>query len=121
MVLQLDPVQCKEYITFGDNSKGKLLSRGTIWVNENFVLKDVFLFQICTLICFRFRNSFRTTLRCALRPACLESLTLREILFVRLSLLAVPFELIFLTPLDLLDVWWPYPLSFGSGIGDLVI
>jgi hypothetical protein len=39
----LDPVQCKEYITFGDNSKGKMLSRGTIWVNESFVLKDVVL------------------------------------------------------------------------------
>jgi hypothetical protein len=43
MVLQLDPVQCKEYITFGDDSKGKLLSCGTIWVNESFVLKDVAL------------------------------------------------------------------------------
>jgi hypothetical protein len=39
----LDPVQCKEYITFGDNSKGKVLSRGTIRVNESFVLKDVAL------------------------------------------------------------------------------
>jgi hypothetical protein len=39
----LDPVQCKEYITFGDNSKGKVLSRGTIHVNESFVLKDVTL------------------------------------------------------------------------------
>ena len=39
----LDPVQCKEYITFGDNSKGKVLSRGTIRVNKSFVLKDVAL------------------------------------------------------------------------------
>jgi len=39
----LAPVQCKEYITFGDNSKGNVLSRGTIWVNESFVLKDVAL------------------------------------------------------------------------------
>jgi hypothetical protein len=39
----LDPMQCKEYITFGDNIKGKVLSRGTIWVNESFVLKDVAL------------------------------------------------------------------------------
>ena len=38
-----DPVQCKECITFGDNSKGKVLSRGTIWVNESFVLKEVAL------------------------------------------------------------------------------
>jgi hypothetical protein len=39
----LDPVQCKEYITFRDNSKGKVLSRGTIQVNESFVLKDIAL------------------------------------------------------------------------------
>jgi hypothetical protein len=39
----LDPVQCKEYITFRDNSKGKVLSRGTIRVNESFVLKDAAL------------------------------------------------------------------------------
>ena len=60
-------------------------------------------------------------LKCALRLACLEFLILREILFVRLSLLAVSLELIFLTPLALLDVWWSDPpLSFGSGIGDWV-
>jgi hypothetical protein len=39
----LDPMQCKDYIIFGDNSKGKVLSRGTIQVNERFVLKDVAL------------------------------------------------------------------------------
>jgi hypothetical protein len=36
-------VQCKEYIIFGDNSKGKVLSHGTIRVNKSFVLKDVVL------------------------------------------------------------------------------
>jgi len=39
----LDPMQCKEYITIGDNSKGNVLSRGTIRVNESFVLNDVAL------------------------------------------------------------------------------
>jgi hypothetical protein len=39
----LDPVQCKEYIIFRDNSKGNVLSRGTIRVNESFFLKDVAL------------------------------------------------------------------------------
>ena len=39
----LDLVQCKEYITFGDNSKSKVLSYGTIRVNESFVLKEVAL------------------------------------------------------------------------------
>ena len=36
-------MQYKEYITFGDNSKGKVLSHGTIRVNESFILKDVAL------------------------------------------------------------------------------
>ena len=39
----LDPMQYKEHITFGDNSKGKVLSRGTIRVNKSFILKDVVL------------------------------------------------------------------------------
>ena len=39
----LDPVQGKEYITFRDNSKGKVLCCGTIRVNESFILKDVAL------------------------------------------------------------------------------
>lgn len=33
----------KEYNTFGDNSRGKVISRGTIQVNESIVLKDVAL------------------------------------------------------------------------------
>ena len=39
----LTPVTTQEYITFGDNSKGKVVSRGTIRVNDSFVLKDVAL------------------------------------------------------------------------------
>jgi hypothetical protein len=39
----LDLVIGKEYITFGDKSRGKVVSRGTIQVNESFVLKDVAL------------------------------------------------------------------------------
>jgi len=39
----LTPVITKEYITFGDNSKGKVLSEGVIKVSENFMLKRVAL------------------------------------------------------------------------------
>lgn len=39
----LNPMMSKEYITFGDNGKGKVLSRGSVRLNENFVLKDVAL------------------------------------------------------------------------------
>jgi hypothetical protein len=37
----LDPVIGKEYITFGDKSRGKVVSRGSVRVNESFVFKDV--------------------------------------------------------------------------------
>jgi hypothetical protein len=39
----LDPVISKEYITFRDKSRGKVVSRGTIRVNKSFVLKDIAL------------------------------------------------------------------------------
>nr|XP_034570987.1 uncharacterized protein LOC117835774 [Setaria viridis] len=39
----LTPVMIREYITFGDNSKGKVLSEGAIKVSENFMLKRVAL------------------------------------------------------------------------------
>jgi hypothetical protein len=43
MVLNLDSVTGKEYIAFGDNSKCKVISWGTIWANKNLVIKDVTL------------------------------------------------------------------------------
>jgi hypothetical protein len=39
----LDPVIGKEYITFRYKSRGKVVSRGTIRVNESLILKDVAL------------------------------------------------------------------------------
>jgi hypothetical protein len=39
----LDPVIGKEYIIFGDKSRGKVVFHGTTRVNESFVLKDVSL------------------------------------------------------------------------------
>jgi hypothetical protein len=39
----LDPMIGKEYITFGDKSRGKVVSRGTIRVNESFIVKDAAL------------------------------------------------------------------------------
>ena len=35
----LTPVMNREYITFGDNSRGKVLSDGAIKISENFMLK----------------------------------------------------------------------------------
>jgi hypothetical protein len=39
----LTPFSYKEYVTFGDDKKGKVLGTGVIKVNNNFTLKDVAL------------------------------------------------------------------------------
>lgn len=39
----LTPVSTKEYITFGDNNKGKIISEGAIKVSDNVTLKRVAL------------------------------------------------------------------------------
>jgi hypothetical protein len=39
----LTPLSHKEYVTFGDDKKGKVLGMGVITVNNNFTLKDVAL------------------------------------------------------------------------------
>jgi hypothetical protein len=41
----LDPMISKEYITFGDKSRGKVVSHGSVRVDKNFVIKDVALFS----------------------------------------------------------------------------
>jgi len=39
----LTPMKYKEYITFGVNSKGRVVSHGSVRVNESFILKNVAL------------------------------------------------------------------------------
>jgi hypothetical protein len=39
----LTPLSHKEYVTFGDDKKGKVLGMGVIKVSNNFTLKDVTL------------------------------------------------------------------------------
>jgi hypothetical protein len=39
----LTPLSHKEYVTFRDNKKGKVLSTGVIKVNDYFMLNDVAL------------------------------------------------------------------------------
>jgi hypothetical protein len=40
---RLTPLSHKEYVTFGDDKKGKMLGTGVIKVNDCFTLKDVAL------------------------------------------------------------------------------
>jgi hypothetical protein len=37
----LTPLSHKEYVTFGDDKKGKVLGTGVIKVNDSFTLNDV--------------------------------------------------------------------------------
>jgi hypothetical protein len=39
----LSPVMTKEYITFGDNGKGRVLSVGTVKVSESITLRRIAL------------------------------------------------------------------------------
>jgi hypothetical protein len=41
----LTSMQNKEYVTFGDNKKGKVKTKGIIKVNEHFISKDVALVE----------------------------------------------------------------------------
>jgi hypothetical protein len=40
MVLHPLPMQNKEYVTFGDDKKGKVKTNGIIKVNEHFISKE---------------------------------------------------------------------------------
>jgi hypothetical protein len=45
MVLQPHSLSHKEYVTFGDNKKGKVLGTSIVKVNDHFTLNDVALFD----------------------------------------------------------------------------
>ena len=59
-------MQCKEHITFGDNSKCKVLSRGTIRVKESFVLKDVALVSNLLLVSQLLQDGFEVRFKTGL-------------------------------------------------------
>jgi hypothetical protein len=46
----LTPLLYKEYVTFGDDKKGKMLGIGVIKVNDRFILNDVALVDRLMLI-----------------------------------------------------------------------
>jgi hypothetical protein len=107
----------KEYITFGDNSRCKVVSRGTIRVNGSFVLKDVALvsnlhfnlLSISELLEDDFEVCFKKGLSCILDDK--GDLVYRISPFGRLVWANFP------TLFALLDVLCQdLPLRFGSGI-----
>jgi hypothetical protein len=45
----LSPVMTKEYITFGDNGKGRVLSVGTVKVSESLLLSSLLGFNLLSV------------------------------------------------------------------------
>jgi hypothetical protein len=96
----------EEYMKFGDKLRGKVGSRGTIWVNNNVVLKMLLWSPICISIYFLFCNFLRMTMRHALSGAFLVFWMPRGILSVGSPHLVEFFELIFLIWSAPLNVFW---------------
>jgi hypothetical protein len=94
----------KEYITFGDNGKGRVLLVGTVKVSECMTHRRVSLVK----------SSGYSLLS-------ISQLLIETILCVQSSPRAKFSEPIFLSVLALLVVWLPvYQWIFGNGIGDSV-
>jgi hypothetical protein len=104
------PIIGKEYITFGDKSSGKVVSRGSVRVNGSFVLKDVALvsnlhfnlLSVSQLLEYGYEVRFK---KCLSRV-----FDVQGDLFVRFPLLVEFSMLIFHILLALLDVCWQDPL-----------
>jgi hypothetical protein len=108
----------KEYITFGHKSRRKVVSRGTIRVNESFILKDVALVSNLHFNPLLVSQLLEDDYEVHFKRACLKFWMPVGILFARFSLFVEFSVLIFHILLALLDVYWQdLPLLFGSGIG----
>jgi hypothetical protein len=117
----LTPVMTKEYITFGDNGKGRVLSVGMVKVSESVTLRCVSLVKSLGTIFSLSPNFLMRVLKSVSKRAVLVFWILEAILCVR-SFPKVKFsEPIFLSVLALLVVWLlVFRRSFGNGIGDEV-
>jgi hypothetical protein len=78
-----DPMIGKEYITFKDDFRCKVISHDTIRVNNSLFLRMLHWSQFCILFYFLFHNSLMTILRCTLRRAFLLFWMVSDILFVK--------------------------------------
>jgi hypothetical protein len=109
----------KEYITFGDNGKGRVLSVGTVKVSESVTFQRVSLIKslgynilsIFQLLDEGFEVRFKT--------GCSRVLDSRGDLVCTISPRVGFSEPIFLSVLALLVAWLlVFRRSFGNGIGD---
>jgi hypothetical protein len=100
----LTSVMTKEYITFGDNGKGRVLSVGTVKVSESVTLRRVSLVKSWVTIFSLFPNFLMRVLRYISKWVVLVFWILEAILCVRSSPRVKFSEPIFLSVLALLVV-----------------
>jgi hypothetical protein len=78
----LTPVMTKEYITFGDNEKGRVLSVGTVKVSESVTLRRVSLVKSLGYIFSLFPNFLKRVSKSVSKRAVLVFWILEAILYV---------------------------------------
>jgi hypothetical protein len=115
----LTPVTTMEYITFGDNGKGRVLSVGTVKVSVSVTLRRVSLIKFLGYNLLSVSNFLMRVLKSVSKRAILVFWILEAISCARSSPRVRFSEPIFLSVLALLVVWLlVFQQSFGNGIGD---
>jgi hypothetical protein len=92
----LTPISHKEYVTFGDEKKGKVLGTGIIKVNNHFTLKDVALMEKLRYNMLSISQLIDADLDVLFHNMVLKCLILVVTLFVVFLALGRFFKLIFL-------------------------
>jgi hypothetical protein len=109
----------KEYITFVDNGKGRVLSVGTVKVSEYVTLRHVSLVKSLGYNLLSVSQLLDEGFEVRFKMGCSRVLDSRGDLVCATSPRVRFSELIFLSALALLVVWLlVFRRSFGNGIGD---
>jgi hypothetical protein len=110
----------KEYITFGDNGKGRVLSVGTVKVSESVTLRRVSLVESLGYNLLSISQLLDEGFEVRFKTGCSRVLDSRGDLVCAIVFPRVKFsDPIFLSVLALLVVWLlVFRRSFGNGIGD---
>jgi hypothetical protein len=117
----LVPVVTKRYITFGDNGRGRVLSKGEIRVSDKITLRRVALVQSLGYNLLSVSSCWMRALRCCFGQVVLGFWTLEGTLSIWSFPRVKCFMLIFLS-LRVWSVvsWLVLRVSCGSGIGSWV-
>jgi hypothetical protein len=115
----LTPVMTKEYITFGDNGKGRVLSVGTVKVSESVSLRRVSLVKFLGYNLLSVSQLLDEGSEIHFKMDCSRVLDSRGDLVCTIVPEGQIFRADFLSVLALLIAWLlVFRRSFGNGIGD---